>query len=109
MVYRDTKTLGFLILFVPLQTWIHMLVLVLSGGSYFGFVLLFSLFCVTCSPPTNPVGVETLQMSQPLFYIVCALTTVTALLPRYTPPPSNMLCYDHTFHDTFHDTFQSSP
>ncbi|TMS21341.1 putative phospholipid-transporting ATPase VD [Larimichthys crocea] len=63
-------------------TWIHMLVLVLSGGSYFGFVLLFSLFCVTCSPPTNPVGVETLQMSQPLFYIVCALTTVTALLPR---------------------------
>ncbi|KAG7999359.1 putative phospholipid-transporting ATPase VD, partial [Nibea albiflora] len=63
-------------------TWIHMLVLVLSGGLYFGFVLLFSLFCVTCSPPTNPVGVETLQMSQPLFYIVCALTTVTALLPR---------------------------
>ncbi|XP_034419250.1 probable phospholipid-transporting ATPase VD [Cyclopterus lumpus] len=63
-------------------TWIHVLVLVLSGGFYFGFVLLFSLFCVTCSPPTNPVGVETLEMSQPLFYIVCALTTVTALLPR---------------------------
>ncbi|CAK6979560.1 probable phospholipid-transporting ATPase VD [Scomber scombrus] len=63
-------------------TWIHMLVLVLSGGSYFGFVLLFSVGCVTCSPPTNPVGVETLQMSQPLFYIVCALTTVAALLPR---------------------------
>ncbi|XP_042243746.1 probable phospholipid-transporting ATPase VD [Thunnus maccoyii] len=63
-------------------TWIHVLVLVLSGGFYFGFVLLFSVCCVTCSPPTNPVGVETLQMSQPLFYIVCALTTVTALLPR---------------------------
>ncbi|XP_076604727.1 phospholipid-transporting ATPase VD [Chaetodon auriga] len=63
-------------------TWIHMLVLVLSGASYFGFVVLFSLFCVTCSPPTNPLGVETLQMSQPIFYIVCALTTVTALLPR---------------------------
>nr|XP_033498683.1 probable phospholipid-transporting ATPase VD isoform X2 [Epinephelus lanceolatus] len=63
-------------------TWIHMLVLVLSGVSYFGFVLLFSVFCVTCSPPTNPLGVETLEMSQPLFYIVCALTTVMALLPR---------------------------
>ncbi|XP_068573740.1 phospholipid-transporting ATPase VD isoform X2 [Cebidichthys violaceus] len=63
-------------------TWIHVLVLVLSGGSYFGFVLLFGAFCVTCSPPTNPVGVETLEMSQPLFYVVCALTTVTALLPR---------------------------
>ncbi|XP_049452193.1 probable phospholipid-transporting ATPase VD isoform X2 [Epinephelus fuscoguttatus] len=63
-------------------TWIHMLVLVLSGVAYFGFVLLFSVFCVTCSPPTNPLGVETLEMSQPLFYIVCALTTVMALLPR---------------------------
>ncbi|XP_026209642.1 probable phospholipid-transporting ATPase VD [Anabas testudineus] len=63
-------------------TWIHVVVLVLSGAFYFGFVLLFSVVCTTCSPPTNPVGVETLQMSQPLFYIICALTTVTALLPR---------------------------
>ncbi|XP_037341705.1 probable phospholipid-transporting ATPase VD isoform X1 [Pungitius pungitius] len=63
-------------------TWIHVLVLVLSGGLYFGFVLLFSLFCVTCSPPTNPVGVETLEMNQPLFYIICVVTTVMALLPR---------------------------
>ncbi|XP_018517728.1 LOW QUALITY PROTEIN: probable phospholipid-transporting ATPase VD [Lates calcarifer] len=63
-------------------TWIHALVLVLSGASYFGFVLLFSVSCVTCSPPTNPVGVEALHMSQPLFYIICAVTTVTALLPR---------------------------
>ncbi|CAB1451863.1 unnamed protein product [Pleuronectes platessa] len=63
-------------------TWIHGLVLLLSGGSYFGFVLLFSVSCVTCSPPTNPLGVETLQMSQPLFYIICAVTTFTALLPR---------------------------
>ncbi|XP_067351598.1 probable phospholipid-transporting ATPase VD isoform X2 [Channa argus] len=63
-------------------TYIHVMVLVLSGAFYFGFVLLFSVICVTCSPPTNPVGVETLQMSKPLFYIICALTTVTALLPR---------------------------
>uniref|UniRef100_A0A665W8V2 Phospholipid-transporting ATPase n=1 Tax=Echeneis naucrates TaxID=173247 RepID=A0A665W8V2_ECHNA len=66
-------------------TWIHVLVLVLSAGSYFGFVLLFSASCVACSPPTNPMGVETLQMSQPLFYLICAVTIVTALLPRYTP------------------------
>lgn len=74
-------------------TWIHVLVLVLSGGFYFGFVLLFSLFCATCSPPTNPLGVETLQMSQPLFYIICALTTVMALLPR--------LLF-RALHNTFH-------
>uniref|UniRef100_A0A8C4HAV4 Phospholipid-transporting ATPase n=1 Tax=Dicentrarchus labrax TaxID=13489 RepID=A0A8C4HAV4_DICLA len=81
-------------------TWIHMLVLVLSGGSYFGFVLLFSLFCVSCSPPTNPLGVETLQMSQPLFYIVCALTTVMALLPRYTHPRPHVHCGKFT-HKTY--------
>uniref|UniRef100_A0A4W6EVQ2 Phospholipid-transporting ATPase n=1 Tax=Lates calcarifer TaxID=8187 RepID=A0A4W6EVQ2_LATCA len=61
-------------------TWIHALVLVLSGASYFGFVLLFSVSCVTCSPPTNPVGVEALHMSQPLFYIIsCWLSYKTAL------------------------------
>ncbi|KAK7905047.1 hypothetical protein WMY93_017654 [Mugilogobius chulae] len=43
-------------------TWIHGLVFVLSAGSYFAFVLLMSVFCVTCSPPTNPLGVETMQM-----------------------------------------------
>ncbi|XP_076013152.1 phospholipid-transporting ATPase VD isoform X2 [Genypterus blacodes] len=63
-------------------TWLHAAVLLGSAASYLAFVLLFSLTCVTCSPPTNPLGVETLQMSQPLFYLVCLLTTVTALLPR---------------------------
>ncbi|XP_072220814.1 phospholipid-transporting ATPase VD isoform X1 [Leuresthes tenuis] len=63
-------------------TWIHVLVLALSAASYFGFVLLFSAFCELCSHPTNLLGVETRQMSQPLFYIICAVTTVTALLPR---------------------------
>ncbi|KAI4804867.1 hypothetical protein KUCAC02_026478 [Chaenocephalus aceratus] len=66
----------------PTLTWIHALVWLLSAASYFGFVLLLGLFCVTCSPPTNPLGAETLQMSEPPFYIICALTTVTALIPR---------------------------
>lgn len=63
-------------------TWLHGLVLLGSGLFYFLFSLVFSALCVTCSPPTNPLGVETLQMSQPLFYAVCALTTMVALLPR---------------------------
>uniref|UniRef100_A0A8C7W6U3 Phospholipid-transporting ATPase n=1 Tax=Oncorhynchus mykiss TaxID=8022 RepID=A0A8C7W6U3_ONCMY len=65
-------------------TWLHVLVLVGSALFYFSFTLVFSVVCVTCSPPTNPLGVDKLQMSQPLFYGVCALTTVLALLPRYT-------------------------
>ncbi|XP_012708071.2 probable phospholipid-transporting ATPase VD [Fundulus heteroclitus] len=63
-------------------TWIHVLVLVLSAALYFGFVQLYSAFCVVCSHPTNLFGVETLLITQPLFYIICALTIVTALLPR---------------------------
>uniref|UniRef100_A0A8C6P1A3 Phospholipid-transporting ATPase n=1 Tax=Nothobranchius furzeri TaxID=105023 RepID=A0A8C6P1A3_NOTFU len=65
-------------------TWIHVLVLVLSAASYFLFTLPFSAFCVICSHPTNLFGVELLEMSQPLFYIICVLSVVTALLPRYT-------------------------
>uniref|UniRef100_A0A4W5PKQ9 Phospholipid-transporting ATPase n=1 Tax=Hucho hucho TaxID=62062 RepID=A0A4W5PKQ9_9TELE len=57
-------------------TWLHVLVLVGSALFYFSFTLVFSVVCVTCSPPTNPLGVDKLQMSQPLFYGVCALTTV---------------------------------
>ncbi|XP_015248759.1 PREDICTED: probable phospholipid-transporting ATPase VD [Cyprinodon variegatus] len=63
-------------------TWIHMLVLVLSAALYFAFAQLYSAFCVICSHPTNLFGVEKLQMSQPLYYIICTLTTVAALLPR---------------------------
>ncbi|XP_014066505.2 phospholipid-transporting ATPase VD isoform X1 [Salmo salar] len=64
-------------------TWLHVLVLVGSALFYFSFTLVFSVVCVTCSPPTNPLGVDKLQMSQPLFYGVCGLTTVLALLPRF--------------------------
>uniref|UniRef100_A0A3Q3AVL2 Phospholipid-transporting ATPase n=1 Tax=Kryptolebias marmoratus TaxID=37003 RepID=A0A3Q3AVL2_KRYMA len=71
-------------------TWIHMLVLVLSLGSYFVFTLPFSAFCVVCGNPTNLFGVELQQLSQPLFYIICALTTVTALLPRYIKTHSHI-------------------
>uniref|UniRef100_A0A8C1PW07 Phospholipid-transporting ATPase n=1 Tax=Cyprinus carpio TaxID=7962 RepID=A0A8C1PW07_CYPCA len=41
------------------------------------------LTCVTCNSPTNPLGIETKMMSDPLYYLVCGLTTVLALLPRY--------------------------
>ncbi|XP_024127954.1 probable phospholipid-transporting ATPase VD isoform X2 [Oryzias melastigma] len=82
-------------------TWIHALVLFLSAASYFAFVLLFSTFCTVCSHPTNLLGVEPRQLSTPLFYIICAVTTVTALMPRIlfrslfnTVHPSTLLTED---------------
>uniref|UniRef100_A0A9J7Z3E3 Phospholipid-transporting ATPase n=1 Tax=Cyprinus carpio carpio TaxID=630221 RepID=A0A9J7Z3E3_CYPCA len=63
-------------------TWIHTAILLFSALFYYAFVLLFSLTCVTCNSPTNPLGIETKMMSDPLYYLVCGLTTVLALLPR---------------------------
>lgn len=65
-----------------LQTWLHAAVLLGSTVFYYTFVLVFSVTCVTCNPPTNPYGIETKMMSEALYYCVCGLTTVLALLPR---------------------------
>ncbi|ROK15855.1 putative phospholipid-transporting ATPase VD [Anabarilius grahami] len=63
-------------------TWIHVTLLLFSVLFYYAFVLLFSITCVTCNSPTNPYGIETKMMSESLYYLVCGLTTVLALLPR---------------------------
>ncbi|XP_072533873.1 phospholipid-transporting ATPase VD isoform X2 [Salminus brasiliensis] len=63
-------------------TWLHAVVLLGSAAFYYTFVLVFSVTCVTCNSPTNPYGVETKAMSEPIYYCVCGLTTVLALLPR---------------------------
>lgn len=66
-----------------LQTWIHMLVIVGSILSYFFFALAFGAMCVTCNPPSNPYWIMQKHMLDPMFYLVCVLTTFVALLPRY--------------------------
>ncbi|XP_058241643.1 probable phospholipid-transporting ATPase VD isoform X2 [Hemibagrus wyckioides] len=63
-------------------TWLHAVVLLGSALFYYVFVLVYSVTCVTCNSPTNPYGIETKQMSEPLYYCVCGVTTVLALLPR---------------------------
>lgn len=69
--------------FLILQTWIHMLVIVGSILSYFFFALVFGAMCVTCNPPSNPYWIMQEHMLDPVFYLVCVLTTCVALLPRY--------------------------
>uniref|UniRef100_A0A8C2H830 Phospholipid-transporting ATPase n=1 Tax=Cyprinus carpio TaxID=7962 RepID=A0A8C2H830_CYPCA len=64
-------------------TWIHAALLLFSALFYYAFVLLLSIMCVTCNSPTNPYGIETKVMSEPLYYLICGFTTVLALLPRY--------------------------
>ncbi|XP_042663631.1 phospholipid-transporting ATPase VD isoform X3 [Tyto alba] len=64
-------------------TWIHTVVIVGSILFYFVFSLAFGATCKTHNPPSNPYWIMEKHMSDPVFYLVCLLTTCVALLPRY--------------------------
>ncbi|CAK6446303.1 unnamed protein product [Pipistrellus nathusii] len=70
---------------MEMKTWtiIHGLVLAGSFLMYFVVSLVYNATCVTCNSPTNPYRVIQVQLSDPTFYLVCFLTPVAALLPRY--------------------------
>ncbi|XP_043369835.1 phospholipid-transporting ATPase VD isoform X3 [Dermochelys coriacea] len=64
-------------------TWIHMAVMIGSILLYFVFALTFGATCKTCNPPSNPYWIMEKHMTDPVFYLVCIITTCVALLPRY--------------------------
>ncbi|XP_068799066.1 phospholipid-transporting ATPase VD isoform X4 [Struthio camelus] len=64
-------------------TWIHTIVIVGSILFYFVFALAFGITCKTYNPPSNPYWIMEKHMTDPVFYLVCLLTTCVALLPRY--------------------------
>ncbi|XP_006906543.1 probable phospholipid-transporting ATPase VB [Pteropus alecto] len=70
---------------MEMKTWtiIHGLVLAGSFLMYFVVTLVYNATCVTCNSPANPYWVMEGQLSDPTFYLVCLLTPVAALLPRY--------------------------
>ncbi|MGH0146457.1 UNVERIFIED_CONTAM: hypothetical protein FKN15_046773 [Acipenser sinensis] len=83
----NTSALLIILLHLVLEsktlTWIHAVILIGSGLFYFVFALIFSATCVTCNSPANPIGIMEKYMSDPVFYLVCVLTTIVALLPRF--------------------------
>uniref|UniRef100_A0A8C0JQ61 Phospholipid-transporting ATPase n=1 Tax=Canis lupus dingo TaxID=286419 RepID=A0A8C0JQ61_CANLU len=83
----NTAALFIIILHLVIEskslTWIHMLVIVGSILSYLVFALVFGAMCVTCNPPSNPYWIMQEHMLDPVFYLVCVLTTCVALLPRF--------------------------
>ncbi|KAE8286052.1 putative phospholipid-transporting ATPase VB [Larimichthys crocea] len=71
---------------IEIKAWtaVHLIII---GGSvvlYFVVTLAYSAVCVTCNPPSNPYWILPRQMADPMFYLLCLITTVVALLPRYT-------------------------
>lgn len=69
--------------FSNLQTWIHTIVIVGSILFYFVFALAFGATYRTHNPLSNPYRIMEKHMADPVFYLVCLLTTCVALLPRY--------------------------
>ncbi|XP_054845452.1 phospholipid-transporting ATPase VD [Eublepharis macularius] len=63
--------------------WIYMTVMVGSIVLYFFFAVVFGANCVLCNPPANPYWIVQKHLSNPRFYLVCIMSTLVALFPRY--------------------------
>ncbi|XP_075889017.1 phospholipid-transporting ATPase VB [Nelusetta ayraudi] len=70
---------------IEIKSWtvVHWVIMLGSVAVYFIVTLAYNAICVTCTPPSNPYWVLQRQMADPMFYLVCILATVVALLPRY--------------------------
>ncbi|KAM9066131.1 phospholipid-transporting ATPase VB isoform 2-T2 [Sarcophilus harrisii] len=70
---------------MEMKTWtfIHGFVLIASFLLYFLVSIVYNAICVTCNSPTNPYWIIEKQLSDPTFYLLCFLTPVAALFPRY--------------------------
>uniref|UniRef100_A0A8C3R9T6 Phospholipid-transporting ATPase n=2 Tax=Timaliidae TaxID=9173 RepID=A0A8C3R9T6_9PASS len=64
-------------------TWIHTVVTVGSILFYFVFTLAFGATCKTHNLRSDFYWIMEKHMTDPVFYLVCLLTTCIALLPRY--------------------------
>ncbi|XP_056106258.1 phospholipid-transporting ATPase VB [Rhinichthys klamathensis goyatoka] len=71
---------------IEIKSWtaVHWVIMIGSVLVYFIVTLAYSAICTSCNPPSNPYWIMHKQMADPMFYLVCILTTVVALLPRYT-------------------------
>lgn len=73
-----------LIMFIFLQTWINCSFIAFSITLFFTVALCYNASCPTCYSPSNPYWTMQTLLKDPLFYLLCIITPVTALLPRYT-------------------------
>ncbi|XP_018531254.1 phospholipid-transporting ATPase VB [Lates calcarifer] len=70
---------------IEIKAWtvVHWLTMLGSVAVFFIVTLAYSATCITCNPPSNPYWILQSQMADPMFYLICIITTVVALLPRY--------------------------
>uniref|UniRef100_A0A665VT55 Phospholipid-transporting ATPase n=1 Tax=Echeneis naucrates TaxID=173247 RepID=A0A665VT55_ECHNA len=64
-------------------TWMNWLFIAFSIALFFTVALCYNACCPTCYSPSNPYWTIQRLLQDPLFYLLCVITPVTALLPRY--------------------------
>lgn len=71
---------------IEIKSWtlVHWVFMLGSVALFLSVTLVYSALCVSCNPPSDPYWLIQQQMADPMFYLVCVLSTVVALLPRYT-------------------------
>ncbi|XP_062461337.1 phospholipid-transporting ATPase VB isoform X1 [Pezoporus occidentalis] len=70
---------------LEMKTWtlFHLVTMIGSVAFYLVFSVIYNASCVLCNPPTNPYWIMEKQLSDPTFYLLCLITPVIALLPRF--------------------------
>ncbi|PKU43951.1 hypothetical protein llap_5742 [Limosa lapponica baueri] len=70
---------------LEMRTWtlFHLVTMLGSVMFYLVFSLIYNAACVICNPPISPYWIMEKQLSDPMFYLLCLITPVIALLPRF--------------------------
>nr|CAI9696669.1 unnamed protein product [Rangifer tarandus platyrhynchus] len=63
-------------------TWLNWTACGFSVVLFFTVALIYNASCATCYPPSNPYWTMQALMGDPVFYCICLLAPVAALLPR---------------------------
>ncbi|KAI5109536.1 putative phospholipid-transporting ATPase VA, partial [Silurus meridionalis] len=64
-------------------TWMNWVSIAFSILLFFTVALCYNASCPTCYSPSNPYWSMQRLLGDPLFYLLCVVTPITALLPRY--------------------------
>ncbi|XP_056411876.1 phospholipid-transporting ATPase VA isoform X1 [Hyla sarda] len=64
-------------------TWINVSSIAFSILLFFTVALIYNSACPTCNPPSNPYWNMQKLLANPLFYLICILSPIAALLPRF--------------------------
>ncbi|KAM8890302.1 phospholipid-transporting ATPase VA isoform 1-T1 [Synchiropus picturatus] len=64
-------------------TWMNWLSISFSVALFFTVALCYNASCPSCYSPSNPYWTMQRLMMDPIFYLLCLITPVAALLPRY--------------------------